>query len=305
MTSKYIQKILPITVLVLFVLSSCTSSSKVETSTSKPRLDRNSGFQAPDGTYVGPRGDANQDGTPVGIGAYGKRKKHKGNLVINKNGTKISDIDVSGKILVNANNVSISNFTAEGVTQKPLKYGMVLEDGTIDGKQKKDDGIQWNNFEARRMDISGSFDGIKAQGNVVIEDSYIHDLYAFRGPDAGAGNYSHNDCVQISIGSNILIQRNWFTNCGFNAAVFIDPDQGKIDNVTVQYNYLDGGGITFYAIASRSAEFGVPTNVNVSNNVFGETHEFDYATVGDGIEFLDNVNTRGETVVPRKDSDNT
>lgn len=305
MISKYTKQFLPLIVLVLLVISSCTSTSKVETSTLKPRLDRTSGFAAPDGTYVGPRGDSSEDGTPIGLGAYGKRKEHKGNLTIKKDGTKISDIDVSGKIFVNANNVTISNFTAEAVTQEPLKYGMVLEDGTIDGKQKKDDGIQWNNFEVRRMDISGSFDGIKAQGNVVIEDSYIHDLYAFRSSDAGAGNYSHNDCVQISIGSNILIQRNWFTNCGFNAAIFIDPDQGKIDNVTVQYNYLNGGGITFYAIASRSAEFGLPTNVNVSNNVFGETHEFDYATVGDGIDFSNNVNTRGESIVPRPDSDNT
>ena len=206
---------------------------------------------------------------------------------------------------VNANNVKVSNFTAQRVTQKPGKSGMVLEDGTINGNKKNNDGIQWSNFTVRRTEITGSFDGIKAQGEVVIEDSYIHDLHAFKSPDAGAGGYSHNDCVQVSAGSNILIERNWFDNCGFNSAVFIDPDQGKISNVTVRHNYLNGGGITLYAIASRSADNGIPTNVTISNNVFGDTHEFDYATIAQGISFTNNVRTNGELITPRPDPDNT
>lgn len=180
---------------------------------------------------------------------------------------------------------------------------MVLENGTIEGKQKNNDGIQWSDFTLRKMDISGTFDGVKAQGNVIIEDSYIHDLHAFRSNEAGAGGYSHNDCVQISSGKNVLIERNWMVSCGFNSAIFIDPDQGAIDSVTVQHNYLDSGGITLYAIASRSAEHGLPTNVNIINNVFGDTHLYDYATIGAGVTFLHNVKTNGEEITPRTDTD--
>lgn len=291
--------------LCVFTFSSCSASSNENTQSTKAPEDRKSGYAAPDGTHVGPRGKATSNGVPIGIGAYGDRSHHKGDLTITKDGTSINDLDVDGVIFVNADDVTISNFTAERVTQKPGKSGMVLEDGTIDGKEKKNDGIQWNDFTVRRMDISHSFDGIKAQGNVVIEDSYIHDLYAFRSASAGAGGYSHNDCIQVSVGTNILIERNWLDNCGFNSAIFIDPDQGPIDNVTVQHNYLNSGGYTLYVIASRSAENGLPINVTVANNVFGENHEFGYATLGSGVTFENNVTQAGAVVTPKFDDDNT
>lgn len=292
-----------VALVVCSLFTACSSSSGISTTKTTLGAERTSGYQSPDGTFVGPRGQSKKDGTPLNIGAYGKRKMHKGDLTITKEGTKISNIDVAGVIYVNANNITISNFTAERVTQEPGKQGMLLEDGTIDGENKKDDGIQWNNFDLRRMDISRTFDGIKAQGNVSIQDSYIHDMYAFRSADAGAGGYSHNDCIQISTGADILIERNWMVNCGNNSAVFIDPDQGKISNVIVQHNYLDGGGYTLYAIASRSAENGLPTNITITNNVFGPNHIFNFATIASGVNFNENINTSGNTIKPVIDPD--
>jgi len=289
----------------IVLVASCSSESSSQPTVPTVIQERTTGFKAPDGTFVGPRGASNEQGVPTSIGAYGKRKTHKGNLTIKKNNETIENIDVEGIIYVNADNVKLLNFTAQQVTQKPGKTGMVIEDATIDGKNKNGDGIQWSDFIVRRTEITGSFDGIKAQGNAIIEDSYIHDLYAFRGKDAGEGGYTHNDCIQISVGKNILIQRNWFDNCGLNSAIFIDPDQGPIDNVTVTHNYLNGGGITLYAIASRSAQNGVPTNVNIENNVFGDTHEFDFATTAKGINFKNNIRTNGEMIIPRIDEDNT
>lgn len=300
---KNLFSIIALTCMFVLILSGCSTASEPKTQATRVPTERTSGYVAPDGVFVGPRGESTAEGVPVGLGAYGDRKKHKGDLTITENGSKVNNIDVDGVIYVNANDVTVSNFTAERVTQKPGKTGMNLEDGTIDGKNLKNDGVQWSNFTLRRMDISRTFDGIKAQGNVVIEDSYIHDLYSFRDKDAGAGGYSHNDCIQISTGTNILIQRNWLDNCGFNSAIFIDPDQGPIDNVTVQHNYLNGGGITLYAIASRSATNGLPTNVTISNNVFGETHQYDYATIGAGINFDQNVTIKGMTFKPRIDND--
>jgi len=292
-------------IFVLLMISACSSNTSAQSTVPTVNKDRTSGFMAPDGTYVGPRGEFDEQGVPTSIGAYGTRKAHKGDLTISKNGETVKNIDVQGIIYVNANDVKITNFTAQQVTQKPGKKGMILEDGKIDGKNKNGDGIQWSDFTVRRTEITGTFDGIKAQGNVVIEDSYVHDLYSFKSEEAGAGGYTHNDCVQVSTGKDILIQRNWFDNCGLNSAVFIDPDQGRIDNVTVSHNYMNGGGITLYAIASRSAQNGVPTNVTVENNVFGDTHQFDYATIAAGVIFRNNVRTNGEAIIPRNDEDNT
>lgn len=280
----------------------CSSS---DATAEKPRTtsERTSGYQSADKTWVGPRGKASPEGVPLEVGAYGKRKKISGDLTIDKSGETLQNIDVEGTIFVNADNITISNFRATQVTQDPTKKGMSLKDGTIDGQNKGGDGIQWSNFTAIRMNISRSFDGIKAQGNVTIRDSFIHDMYAWKGSGAGAGDYTHNDCVQISAGKNILIERNWMDNCGNNSAIFIDPDQGPIENVTVQHNYLNSGGITLYAIASRSADNGVPQRVTISNNVFGESHLYDYASIGEGVTFVDNLTTSGDVITPRFDDD--
>jgi hypothetical protein len=288
----------------MIALAACSSSGNPGEQTRTPG-ERKAGPQLADGTYVGPRGDTETNGVPKDVGAFGKRKKHKGDLTIKKDGTDISDIDVEGVIYVNANNVAISNFTAQRVTQKPGFTGMELDDGTINGHNKGNDGIQWSDFTLRRMDISHTFDGIKAHGNVTIEDSYVHDLHAFRSDEAGAGGYSHNDCIQVSAGKNVLIQRNWLDNCGFNSAIFVDPDQAPIDNVTIQNNYLNSGGITLYVIASRSANNGIPQHVTVSNNVFGSSHQFAFVTLGAGVTFTKNVTTDGKDVPVQQDGDTT
>jgi hypothetical protein len=302
---RSIRTLLALSCVVVIVAACSSDSAESTTTTTRSILNRTTGLKSLDGTLVGPRGETTAAGIPQDVGAYGKRVSQKGDLVITDDGETITDIDVDGKILVNANDVTIRNFTAHSVTQEPGKTGMTLIDGTIKGNNLGMDGIQWSDFTLKRMDISGSFDGIKAQGNVVIEDSYVHDLYAWKGPEAGVGGYTHNDCVQISIGSNIRIEHNRFENCGFNSAIFIDPDQGKIDNILVRYNYLDSGGFTLYAIASRSANNGIPTNVTITNNVFGENNEFDYATVARGVTFIDNTNTAGNPISARTDDDET
>ncbi|MFN8015311.1 MAG: right-handed parallel beta-helix repeat-containing protein [Acidimicrobiia bacterium] len=292
-----------IVMLSLIFISSCSKTDNPTNKVIRNNIDRTSGYKAPDGTFVGPRGRVNKDLTPKDIGPYGKRKKIKGNLTIEEDSATYKNIDVDGVIFVKADNVTISNFTAQRVTQDPGNTGMLLEDGKIDGQNKKNDGIQWSNFTVRRTEITRTFDGIKAMGDVVIQDNYIHDLDAFNSKDAGEGGYSHNDCVQISAKSNILIERNWFNNCGYNSAIFVDPDQAPISNVTIQHNYLNGGGITLYVIASRRVDNGVPSKVTVSNNVFGINHEFDFAAVGKDVVFIDNVTINNEVIKARYDDD--
>jgi hypothetical protein len=214
----------------------------------------------------------------------------------------VQNVDVSGTITVTAGNVTIRNFRAQSILQSSAS-GMLLEDGEIyGGPSFTGDGLEWNAYTMRRVNVHNTFDGLKGHGNVLIENSWIHDMNEFRGAQYGAGGYSHNDGLQVSAGSNITVRNSRFERTGLNSAIFIDADQGPIDNVLIENDYLSGGGFTFYSIQSRSApQFGVPTNVTVRNNTFGSDHLFDYATVGGNVVWSGNVNESGQTVTPRRD----
>lgn len=53
---------------------------------------------------------------------------------------------------------------------------------------------------ARRVNVHGGADALKVDGNVVVEDSYIHDL--------SVGTDTHNDGFQATGGSNVTLRHN-------------------------------------------------------------------------------------------------
>ncbi len=244
---------------------------------------------------------------PGGLGRVGPSNAailaNSGSITITTPGADVENVNVNGTITIAANNVTLRNFRAQNVVQASGNGGMLLEDGEIyGGAGYTGDGLGWANYTIRRVNVHNTFDGVKAMGNVLIENSWVHDMNEFKGNQYGAGGYSHNDGVQSSAGSNITIRNSRFERTGFNSAIFIDADQGPISNVLIEGNYLDGGGFTLYSIISRSApQYGVPTNVNVRNNVFGSDHLFDYAVLGGGAAWSNNTNTAGAQIQPRRE----
>ncbi|MCU1458700.1 MAG: Esterase [Actinomycetia bacterium] len=244
---------------------------------------------------------------PGGVGQIGPSNaaimRPSGSITITTPGQVVENINVSGTITINANNVTVRNFRAQNVVQNANNGGMLLEDGEVyGGGSFTGDGIAWANYTLRRMNVHNTFDGLKAHGNVLIENSWVHDMNEFKGLQYGAGGYSHNDGLQTSSGSNITIRGSRFERTGFNSAIFIDADQGPIGNVLIENNFIDGGGFSLYSIQSRSApQFGVPTNVVVRNNVFGSDHLFDYAVLGGGATWTNNKSVAGALINPRRE----
>jgi hypothetical protein len=222
-----------------------------------------------------------------------------GSLTITTDGAVVENVDVNGEIRVAAANVTIRNFRANNVVHECCG-GLVLEDGEIHGEQDPfADGVTGSNYTVRRLDIHNVVDAFKAGTNTIIENSWIHDLNFV---NFGDGSWTHNDGVQIMGGSNIVIRNNVFERNRGNAAIFIDPDFGVIDDVVVENNILGGGGFTLYSVPSPKApQFGVPSNVRIRNNVFIEEHLFDYATAtpGSGWVWEGNTNTSGQIISPR------
>ncbi|MCZ7525050.1 MAG: hypothetical protein M5U14_00845 [Acidimicrobiia bacterium] len=116
------------------------------------------------------------------------RLRPTGPLTVTTPGAVVENVDVAGPIHVRASNVTIRNFRASNVAQESGITGLVLESGEIHGNDDPAfalDGVTWANYTARRLDVHHVVDGFKAHGNVLIEQSWVHDLNVL--PAGGAG----------------------------------------------------------------------------------------------------------------------
>lgn len=145
------------------------------------------------------------DATNTGVPA-GTTLTNSGCVTVNTNGATIQNLNITDcNITVNANNVTIKNVKISGCTYYPIDYsghtGLVIQDTEIASDcQQTTAGMSFDNYTAIRMHVHGSADGFKANSNVVIQDSYIHDLWVTQD--------SHNDGIQTTGGSNVTLTHN-------------------------------------------------------------------------------------------------
>jgi hypothetical protein len=184
--------------------------------------------------------DASNTGVPAGTSLT-----KSGSVTVTRNGAVIDALDVNGSIQVQADNVTIKRtrvsnprgmaiYLAEGHT------GLVIEDVELDGSGNGDgtSAVGYANFTMRRVHIHDFGEGPAANGNVLIEDSYMHDF----------GNYisqgAHQDGIQMEWGDNMTIRHNTILMNvdGANAAVWVSGNSHS--NVTISNNLLAGATYT-------------------------------------------------------------
>jgi hypothetical protein len=141
----------------------------------------------------------------------------------------------------------------------PGRTGAVVQDTEIDGLGNADGvALGFDNYVARRLNVHNIGDGLRMGENVVIEDSYVHDLVY--------GNGSHNDAIQSDGGSNYVIRHNRIENShDQTSAILLSTNIGRISDVVVDNNLMAGGGYTFYA---GTDEGGPAGNLRATNNRF-------------------------------------
>ena len=126
------------------------------------------------------------------------------------------------------------------------------------------DDIWTNNVSIYRSDIRGGVDGVKTGSNVLIQDSYIHDMSWFASDPNQGGGATHNDGVQGFDGANnVTLRHNTIdmsTTKSANAAF-----QNSATNARVEGNWLDGGG----CILNFDHHAQPLTTLYVTNNRFG------------------------------------
>jgi hypothetical protein len=103
------------------------------------------------------------------------------------------------------------------------------------------DGLWTRSTSIYRANIHGSVDGLKANSNTLIQDSFIHDMSWFASDPNQGGGSTHNDGVQSFAGeSHVTLRHNTIdmsTTRDGNAAL-----QSSASDTHVENNVLDGGG---------------------------------------------------------------
>ncbi len=162
------------------------------------------------------------------------------------------------------------------------------------------DGLRGWNITAQRVNIHHVIDSahLWGQGNVVIEDSWLHDNLHLESDPQWDGRPSHDDSIQIQEGADIRIRNNTITGA-FNTGIQFTQDRGTVSDVAITGNFLDGGGCTInFAEKDRGAFQGI----TVTGNTFGRTTKhadcaiIAPATTREVLTVADNVYSDGAAV---------
>lgn len=212
--------------------------------------------------------------TNTGVPAGTKLTPSK-SIKVTDNGAVVQDLDVDGEIEVAANNVTIRRVRVTSGSYYPIRYdsphlGLVIEDSEIIGTS--DDvtsAVSFAHYTARRLNVHGGADGFKADEDVLIEDSWIHDLR--NGPD------QHNDGVQSTGGKGVTLRNNAISGAS-NACVQTGDEGAATEDLLVECNWLEGGG---YTLNIRGKNATRPKNTKILNNRFGRNSGYGPWTIDD------------------------
>ncbi|WP_329104703.1 hypothetical protein OG792_30510 [Micromonospora sp. NBC_01699] len=197
-----------------------------------------------------------------------------GSLDVRQDGQVITNLNIVGCVTVRANNVVIrkSRITCNSPTFSIRVYdtavNLLVEDVEINGTGRNSTSVCCGNYTLRRANVYNMVDGPRIGTKTTIVDSWIHDLS--RVPN------SHNDALQTTGGSNMLVKHNRLepykasTNDPHNACIMIGSTTADaVRNLTFEDNYCNGGN---YSIGVRDDL--VASNIVIRNNKFGRNYRF-------------------------------
>lgn len=182
-------------------------------------------------------------------------------------GPKTGSIAIGFKTVTTANQ-TIDNFTGSGIYQKST--GLIVSNGKLDGKGSTENGIQFNNYKAEGIEVTGTKDGFKAHGDTTILNCWVHGLTVT--------STSHNDGVQVSGGTNVRILKTRFEATANEpeqkgtAAIFVKPENGgTVGIVEIDGCYFNRWGNFFIQTSKRSDGIAAIDHLIVRNCIFGDT----------------------------------
>ena len=197
-----------------------------------------------------------------------------GSITVTTPGTIIENLDITGSITIDASNVTVRNVRVRSNGAKYLinivssggHRGIVIEDCELDGRDQSTQAVVHAGYTIRRCNIHNTEDGLRASGDVVIEDNYIHDLSV---NGTTWSDSPHNDGVQSIGGSNIVVRNNRIEGPyreQTSAIIFHAHLVGPLRNVLIEGNLLSGGTYTLN-LKARDGQPDLGSDVVVRDNV--------------------------------------
>jgi len=200
-------------------------------------------------------------------------KPYRGPLMITKSGTVLDGVDITGAIVIAANNVTIrnsrirSNTDWYAVRQYPEFYGLKLqyvEISALPGAVPDQALSAGKNALLDHVYIHGMQRGVYVTSGMTISNSYVDDFVNNSDSHAQAilalGQANH-----VRIFNNVL-------GCGTNmctAAVSVFPERGSNNDWVIDSNVLNGGAFAVYLGYSPQNGEKPNTNIRFTNNIFG------------------------------------
>lgn len=183
-------------------------------------------------------------------GASGSLVAMSGDMIITSPGAVIHDVAISGCVRVDAPNVTFHN-----VRITCASGGYSVDNGVVRGGNDAYDtgtttfdhvtiacptaggtAIGEARIHAVAVNLSGCENGFDLDTEIVLEDSYVHDL--------AKGGTTHSDGIQVWAGAtNVVLRHNTMLVVGDTSA-FITG--GRDPGLVITNNLLDGGAYTIY-----------------------------------------------------------
>jgi hypothetical protein len=218
-------------------------------------------------SFPGPSNTGVPDGTAL---------KSSGGLTLSKAGQVVSGLDIKGCVTVTAKNVTIRNSKITcgsnySIRVSDANANLIVENVTIDGQGKNSATVCCGGYTLKKVEIFNTIDGPRLGDNSQIIDSWIHHLTRADG--------SHNDAMQTTAGSNIVVRHNTIeaynpnTKDPFNACLMIGSTTGpSVTNLLFEQNFCNGGN---YSIGVREDLNG--SGIVFRDNLFGR--DFRYGVI--------------------------
>ncbi|BDZ45940.1 right-handed parallel beta-helix repeat-containing protein [Naasia aerilata] len=213
-------------------------------------------------------------GVPKGL--YLKPVFH--DLKITKDGTVVEGLDVHGRIIIKANNVTIRNTMVRGsdtgsrnglIDMTRDFTGLVVEDSEIFATVESYwvNGIIGDHYTLRHVNIHNVIDQAQITGDdVTIEDSWFHDNLHYENDPNQDGTPSHDDSVEMFGGKNVVIRNNVLDDV-WNANLQLSQVLGVISDVTFEGNRVNTG---FCSINLSQKKLPPIERIVIKDNTFGQ-----------------------------------
>lgn len=201
-----------------------------------------------------------------------------GPLTVTENGAVLDSLEISGRVLIDAEDVTIRRSeirgSGSGFGVRVVSGSVTIEDSEIHGFEY---GIVFGGYTARRVDIhSMSVDGVLLGSGSTVEDSYIHDFTPAPGAHADGAQLQDAGAHDVIVRGNTIDLASPEVHSGYggNSAIILKPDLGELGpgGVVVEDNYLNGGNYTLYLTHdSQGREL---ADVTIQGNRFGRVHRY-------------------------------